>query len=421
MPNGLSRSLAAVIVSAFASFGCPVAVAADLTLSGFGTVGYARSPDQDLKYLRYIDDQGTFKTDSLIGIQAEAQFDSKWGATVQAVASAPRTRDEGHEAKVRWAFLSFRPDNEWLIRVGRVRPPVLINTQNAEVGVTYDQLRLPAEVYSLSPVYDFDGAALTKTWALASTELSLDAYWGKTNVKYRFHSQGEPLQPYFPERVTVKGLVLSHTAGTLLLRGGAHHATVKTAGPDLIPETLSPVPVTGPPPIGGTLYVPTGFKPEFDFTVLTLGADFHFNGWRLTAEYAQRSVPDVKIAFASKAGYATLARQAGKWTPYITYARLLSDSDVREVYQGINGTPVPLAVQGPPLFVPANAHRLFTDGISVYDQYSTMLGASYSFSATSKLKFEWMRTHVGLASSLVDGEVHNKSFNVFSVSYSVAF
>jgi hypothetical protein len=46
---------------------------------------------------------------------------------------------------------------------------------------------------------------------------------------------------------------------------------------------------------------------------------------------------------------------------------------------------------------------------------------SYSFSATSKLKFEWMRTKVGLASSLVDGEVHDKSFNVFSASYSVAF
>jgi hypothetical protein len=155
--------------------------------------------------------------------------------------------------------------------------------------------------------------------------------------------------------------------------------------------------------------------------VLTLGADWRFSGMRLTTEYAQRIVPDVKISFASKAGYATLARQVGRWTPYITYARLLSDRDVREVYQGTNGTPVPLAVQGPPRFVPANFHRLLTDQISVYDQYSTMLGVSYSFSATSKLKFEWMRTKVGLASSLVDGEVHDKSFNVFSASYSVAF
>jgi hypothetical protein len=82
---------------------------------------------------------------------------------------------------------------------------------------------------------------------------------------------------------------------------------------------------------------------------------------------------------------------------------------------------VPLATQGPPLFVPANWHHFLADRISVYDQYSIMLGTSYSFSATSKLKLEWMQTKVGLASSLVDGEVHNQRFNVFSVSYSMSF
>jgi hypothetical protein len=61
------------------------------------------------------------------------------------------------------------------------------------------------------------------------------------------------------------------------------------------------------------------------------------------------------------------------------------------------------------------------DLIPILDQHSTMLGASYSFSATSKLKLEWMRTHVGLASAFVDGDVRNQSFNVFSISYSVVF
>lgn len=50
-----------------------------------------------------------------------------------------------------------------------------------------------------------------------------------------------------------------------------------------------------------------------------------------------------------------------------------------------------------------------------------MIGISYSFSPTSKLKAELMRTKVGLASGLVDGDVHNRSFNVFSLGYSVAF
>ena len=105
----------------------------------------------------------------------------------------------------------------------------------------------------------------------------------------------------------------------------------------------------------------------------------------------------------------------------MSYARLLSESKVRNTYSAIHGTPVPLAVQGPPFFIPANFHDAHADRISVYDQYSTAVGTSYGFSATSKLKLEWMRTKIGLASSLADGDASNKSTNVFTLAYSVAF
>ena len=404
--------------------------AADVAFTGFGTVGYARS-DQDFQYLRYIDNDGTFKVDTLFGFQTEARFSSKWGATIQAVASAPRNRDSGYEATIRWAFLSFRPDNEWLFRVGRLRPPVLINTQNAEVGVTYDQARLPAEVYSLSPVYDVDGAAITKTWAFEHSELNVDAYWGKTDIKFRLPVPGDaaarslpqvaafvPPQ-FFPERVTFMGLVLSHAAGPLFLRGGLHRAILKPDQP--IAENFVPTTVPAPPPFGGNLYLPSTLRDRINVDVITLGADVRVDNWRITAEYGQRIVNDTKLGVDSWSAYATVSRNIGKWTPYATYARLLSGKDTRKIYEDLNATPVPLAVQGPPLFLPASFHRILAGNIFVYDQHSTMLGASYSFSATSKLKFEWMRTHVGLASALVDGDVHNRYFNVFTLAYSFAF
>lgn len=92
------------------------ATGTDLRLTGFGTIGYAASSLRDGAYLRYIDREGTFKVDSLVGAQVDARFDPRWAFTVQGIASAPRTQDDGHEAKIRWAFLSFRPDNDWLIR-----------------------------------------------------------------------------------------------------------------------------------------------------------------------------------------------------------------------------------------------------------------------------------------------------------------
>lgn len=398
--------------------------AADIRLVGFGTFGFA-ALDEDLRYLRHIDESGTLKADSLIGAQLEAVFSPRWSATIQVVASADRERDEGYEAEPRWAFVSFRPNNDWLLRAGRLRPPVLLNTQNAEVGVTYDVARLPVEVYSLSPVYDIDGAAVTRTWSLPDRDISLEAYWGKTELAFRIPFQRHPSQTffpqgYFPEKVTFRGLVLSHAATPFLLRGGIHHARLKPgAGLQFIAD-FAPTSIPAPAPFGGTVFVPTTTS-EINVTALTLAAEWASGDWRITTEYGGRFVDDSSIGIDSNSGYVTAARRFGAWTPYVTYARLLSEPGTRALYRRLDSTPVPLGAQAPPLSLPANYHRILADQVFVYDQYSIMLGAAYSFSATSKLKLEWMRTRVGLASVLVDGDVHNESFNVYSMSYSVAF
>ncbi len=417
-----ARALAFLIPAVLA---CGGAAAADFTLTGFGTVGYAAS-DQNFQYLRYIDKGGTLKADSLIGLQGEARFDPQWSATVQVVASAPRMRDDGYAAQVRWAFASYRPNNEWLFRAGRLRPPVLINTQNAEVGVTFDQARLPVEVYSLSPVFDVDGGAITRSWTQENSETNLDAYLGQTKVKFRAPFQRDRTQTifpeqYFPEKVSLLGLVLTHASGPLLLRGGIHRAILRPDGQQQFVDGFIPTPFPAPPPFGGTLYAPGNIIDKIGVNILTLGADWHSGDWRFSAEYGERIVKDTKLGPGSKSGYATVARTTGKWTPYVTYARLLSAPDKRQFYQALNTTPVPAGAQGPPLFLPANFHRILADRVFAYDQYSTMIGTSYNFSATSKLKFEWMRTKIGITSALVDGDVHNKSFNVFSMSYNFVF
>ena len=107
--------------------------------------------------------------------------------------------------------------------------------------------------------------------------------------------------------------------------------------------------------------------------------------------------------------------------PYATYARLLSASVTRDYYRDVNATPVPLGAQGAPLFTPVKYHQILADGAFVFDQHSLMLGTSFNLTIASKLKFELMRTKVGLTSALVDGDIHNKSFNVFSMSYNFAF
>ena len=64
---------------------------------------------------------------------------------------------------------------------------------------------------------------------------------------------------------------------------------------------------------------------------------------------------------------------------------------------------------------------LAAQGVTHYDQHSAAIGLNWTVAPGSALKFEWMRTKVGMASALVDGDIHHKSFNVFSMSYNFAF
>ena len=124
---------------------------------------------------------------------------------------------------------------------------------------------------------------------------------------------------------------------------------------------------------------------------------------------------------ASNATHVNIAYESGRLTPYVGASSLVSASSVKKYYQLLRDTAVPIGAQGPPLFLPATYHGVFADAIYVYDQRSIMVGTSYKFNSSSKLKFELMRTKVGLASALVDGDVHHKSFNVLSMSYNFVF
>ena len=163
---------------------------------------------------------------------------------------------------------------------------------------------------------------------------------------------------------------------------------------------------------------------KFNNKVYTLAADIGLgSNVRLSGEYVRRAVKEVETGPDSQAAYLSLRKRIGQWTPYATYAWLRSESRVSNLYQAVNNSKLPT-------FIPGAAQinvsqRLAADGIAAYDQSSLSLGASYALSPTSKLKAEWMRTHVGKVSSLVDAppgaDVSQTNINVLSLSYSFVF
>ena len=400
--------------------------AVDYSLSGYGTIGYAQS-DQENTYQRFIDKDGSFKRDTVLGAQLGARFSPEWSATLQAKLAPAADSGQSAKATLGWAFLSYRPTDDWLFRAGKLRIPFYLNSENADVGTTFTPARLPLEVYSTAATVDFVGASFAKTWQLKESELILDGYWGKANdASWRFYARDPNAPPvqltpdsqpgeFFAKLNTESGgLRLSLNQGENTFLAGIHRANTTPRGsPSLGPSTY--VPVTFPP--FGTLYLPADDALKIITTTAHLGASIDLgHGFHTTGEYVRRKNAGSTLAPDSKGFYLTLQKDLGSWTPYLTYARLTTKN--RDLYQAVNSAQ--------PSPSPFNAYeRAIADTIVVYDQDSWALGTSYALNSKSKIKAEWSVVQTGVASSFVDaspgGESGDQHINVFSLSYNFTF
>jgi hypothetical protein len=403
--------------------------AVDFSVSAFGTLGYARS-DRRYAYQRFIDKSGTFMRDSLAGLQVDAKFADKFGATVQVKVAPDELNDNRYEGTVSWAFLSYRPTNDWLIRAGKQRIALYVYSETLDVGVTYDFARLPTEMYSIISSNDITGLSVSKSWGMENGDLSLDGYWGKGTADFRFWIRDNipPGAVFIEENVKAGGLVLSYKRNEDTYRLGVHRGVIKRSDGGPFNATfpfvaLAPgigyyqVDASLPGPGIPTIATLTG-------TVITLGAEVGLgSGFRVVSEFARTFIPHADISAASTRGYTSLLKRVDKWTPYVIYAFLRSAPGPRNLYNRVNNNTVPDIIPGAALI---NAsQRAGADALIVYDQNSWAVGTSYSISATSKIKAEYLRAHIGQKSSLVDAppgsNIRDQNINVFSLSYNFVF
>ena len=409
------------------------AEAADFSWSGFGTLGYARS-DQPFTYQRFIDDNGTFKRDSVVGLQLDAKFSGGFGATAQVKAAPATANDTQYEGSVPWAFLSYRPTNDWLIRLGKQRIPLYLHSENFDVGATYDLARLPTEMYSIAPSNDFIGLSAGKTWRVRNGDVALDGYWGASTNDFRQWVRDGIAPAQGPGAAFVNldfsggGLILSYKRDDQTWRIGLLRAVVKRHDGQPFPTSY---PFVGVAPGVGYYQVDAALpgpgvsvSDSVTNSTVSLGAELGLPAdFRLTTEFASSVIRSSDLAPRGSRGYAAVSRRFGRWTPYLTYAFLHSPEWQRRLRDAVNGNTLPGAIPGA---AQINAsQRVGADQITVFDQSSWALGASYSFSATSKLKAEYLRTRIGDASALVDAapgsNVRHQGINVFSLSYSIVF
>jgi hypothetical protein len=385
------------------------AQAVEYSISGFGTLGGAVS-DNDIKYQRYIDDHGTLKRDSLLGVQFDAKLNDKFGVTTQLILAPSTDDDDVITPQLKWTMISYRPTNDWLIRLGRISLGGLLNQQNLDVGVSYDMLRLPNEVYLLSSSYDFDGVSIAKTWDTTNYEVTLDGSFGMQNRYFRSYYNYSKEPTFNSADVTAGGLILTVTDyDQTMYRAGWHYTKIDPDGQGVLSEYTFVE-------LGGGLYTlgQPIYKSDTYGNTFFLGTRFPLGGFLISCEGTAIIVEDFDAAPPTVAGYISVSRKMDNWTPYLTYAQVWTEGlETWRKVQGATAVPSLGVTQG-----------LIDDGASimaVYDQNSWMLGTSYAFSPKQKLKAEVMLTHVGDRSAMFDGSIANENVMVYSLSYNFAF
>lgn len=388
--------------------------AVDLTWSGFGTVGVAVS-DQPYKYQRFIDNQGTFKRDTVLGGQLDARLSPQWSATVQARLAPSDHSDSAWQAALTWAFLSWRPSDDWLIRAGKIRLPLMLNTENNDVGATFDYARLPQEVYSISPLTDLVGLGVSKTWFGESMEWIAEAYGGKVETNWRYYGRemtpdhSSPGSWFMTYNIRSTGLVLTARSLDNTFRIGAHRVEASRDGAKIGTPIVN---------VGGVYRFGVGGDDKVIIPLFTAAASVLFPAnVRLSGEYARIKIDSSSEGLNRWGAYVSLSKRMGAWTPYVYYAKAKSTDAALAKYQAINSNVVPAP------FVASQ--KFMADIIVPYDQSTVALGTTYRLTPSSLVKAEWSQTNTGVASSLVDapsgGDSADKTINVFSLSYNFTF
>jgi hypothetical protein len=416
------------------AMGAGAAQAVEVSASGFATLGWAQS-DSPYRYQRFISDDGGFERDTLLAGQLDLRFTPAWSATLQVKLAADTDSDSHWRLQPTWAFVGWRPNDDWLLRAGKMRVPLYLYSESLDVGATQVLARLPHEVYSIAPANEFVGAYASRYVTFGKQEWSLDAYGGQTGIYNRAWSR-DGLPPArsagatFDEfEVKVVGAVATLRGEDSTYRVGLHATDTRRTdgqpfavrfprvdlGPGLsyyrVAQALPGPPLQTTDSVGNVVF--------------TAGAERSLgHGWRLWGEYVRVSQRGTDLGSDSHAGYLAASRSVGAFTPYAVLGYQRSDSSILDTYDQLTNNPLPGAVPGAALI--NAAQRVAAESLYAFDQRSVALGVSYALSATSKLNLEALQTRVGRISTHFNappGEPDPRRLrvNTWLLNYSVAF
>lgn len=198
-----------------------------LTVSGFGTVGLARSSSNHAEFVRDLSQpkgirngQWSGRIDTILGVQANWQASPELEFVGQGVSRLHY--DGSRNPELMWAFAKWEPDARVSLRAGRIGADFMMLADSRLVGYSSITARPPADFFGPLFFSHFDGADASLTLPMGDGLIRGKLFAGQTREKASgapgiWDTSGSP----------VNGLVLDYLAGPLQLR--LNYASIRFA------------------------------------------------------------------------------------------------------------------------------------------------------------------------------------------------
>ncbi|CAN7547271.1 hypothetical protein LJR289_003806 [Pseudoduganella sp. LjRoot289] len=340
-----------------------------LSISGFGTLGVAKSDTDQAQFVRYnqatgVGDSWRLGLDTNLGLQASYKLSEQLSGTVQVLTR--KNTSKSFTTDLTWAFLKYKVSDELNVRVGRVQLPTFLISDYQNVGYANTMMRPPIELYGQVPIENLDGLDVNYQHAFGDTNFTVQAGVGQARGKL-FVPAANTVAHY---RAPAKAISMALERGPLMVRYAHLEAVMNSDDVTPVNALSATLASVGFAQLGRDLGFVGGKKIKFD----ALGATLDWNNLLLQAEFGKRRSVDPIYVAQTDAWYVLAGYRVGQFVPYYAHAS----------YKG-KGTSVTL----PANFPAAGPLSAAVRGLLLpAEQDANLVGVRWNFASAAALKLQ---------------------------------
>lgn len=375
-------------------------------LRGFGTLGGVYSDSEALAFRRDITQEGkarefSLSQDSLIGLQADIQFNDALKASVQIVGK-DRINNSLDEA-ITWANFSYDFNNAWNLRIGRIGSDLTLIGDVGNIGYAYDWERPPVDFYGAIPFYHFDGAELLYRHSLSEGHLYAKIFYGRSGSSFKYKSSESDF-----DLVPFSGAAIRYENGGFTYRAAYARTEISSVSQSSLDSLRSLLEANSfIPGVIETLHQLDSTHSPINY--YATGFEYRYMNWKWLTEVSYMDT-DIALVLPSAAAYTGLVKRVNE---FAFYGLLSHTRTTRSPYSASSQLPA---------FYRSYVQRGLDS--TDFEQSTASIGVRWDIVTNIALKAQWDRSWVTANKDLLwDGDTvtSDEQVNIYSLGVSFIF